>query len=463
MNYIVQDTIQELRAEMQQVLTNTIDQLSLTHDPNYGGLTAGDSYNYARDWQQKSAGWYYPYFHDYSFPCHEKYSGGGPEFPGDHPVIVNPRTFSPVSQPYPCGVRTGMYTDSVPGGVRATTGHMQHGHNYNTVNHDNNAHMKYRSDYVGYGSASSGSPSPPSEASPRYSGFADSPSANRLQGCSAQDSEDDEFFPKPPYSYSCLIALAMMKSRTGNMPVTEIYSFIREHYPYFKTAPDGWKNSVRHNLSLNKCFLKIEPSQADPNRKGCLWALHPDKVDKMMSEVRKWKKKDPEAIRRSMAYPVDFHYDGCTPSSSGSPSPVPSPAEVCRGPARSPPESCRGPAQEPAASHPAADRQPYVGSTVGSRTDDSCLRHNGYTTQPYNHTQSAPSPTAPSPADSSGTQPSPEGKTASPGGTPEQTPDSWIVVQGDPLMYSAAYSVHEPAYSFNQGHFYNSGAPLTLY
>ncbi|KAI8511685.1 hypothetical protein Bbelb_107850 [Branchiostoma belcheri] len=104
MNYIVQDTIQELRAEMQQVLTNTIDQLSLTHDPNYGGLTAGDSYNYARDWQQKSAGWYYPYFHDYSFPCHEKYSGGGPEFPGDHPVIVNPRTFSPVSQPYPCGV-----------------------------------------------------------------------------------------------------------------------------------------------------------------------------------------------------------------------------------------------------------------------------------------------------------------------------------------------------------------------
>ncbi|XP_078595946.1 uncharacterized protein LOC144873008 [Branchiostoma floridae x Branchiostoma japonicum] len=430
MNYIVQDTIQELRAEMQQVLTNTIDQLSLSHDQTYG--TPGEPY-YPRDWQ-KSAGWYHPYF-DYSFP--EKYG----EFP-DHPVIVNPRTFSPVSQPYPCGVRTGMYANSLPavGGVGA--GHTQ--------GHYGDAHMKYRSDFVGYGSTSSGSPSPPSEASPQYS-FADSPTANRL-GCSAQDSEDDEVFPKPPYSYSCLIALAMMKSRTGNMPVTEIYSFIREHYPYFKTAPDGWKNSVRHNLSLNKCFLKIEPSQADPNRKGCLWALHPDKVDKMMSEIRKWKKKDPEAIRRSMAYPVDFHYDGCTPSSSASPSPVPSPAEVRQ-----------VPAQEKAVPHPTAGRQAYIG-TVGNMADDSCLRHNGYNTQPYNQGQSAPSPTAPSSAESSGTQPSPEGKASAPSpGTPEQTPDNWIVVQGDPLMYSAAYSVHEPAYGFNQGHFYNPGAQLTMY
>lgn len=57
--------------------------------------------------------------------------------------------------------------------------------------------------------------------------------------------------------YSCLIAMSLQKSKTGALPVSDIYSFMMENFPYFKTAPDGWKNSVRHNLSLNKCFEKV--------------------------------------------------------------------------------------------------------------------------------------------------------------------------------------------------------------
>lgn len=70
-----------------------------------------------------------------------------------------------------------------------------------------------------------------------------------------------------------------------------------------QTAPDGWKNSVRHNLSLNKCFEKVENKMSSSSRKGCLWALNPAKIDKMEEEMQKWKRKDLPAIRRSMANP----------------------------------------------------------------------------------------------------------------------------------------------------------------
>lgn len=111
-------------------------------------------------------------------------------------------------------------------------------------------------------------------------------------------------YPKPAYSYSCLIALALKNSRSGSLPVSEIYSFMCEHFPYFKTAPSGWKNSVRHNLSLNKCFEKIEKPATNGNqRKGCLWAMNPERIAKMDEEVQKWSRKDPLAIRNAMVFP----------------------------------------------------------------------------------------------------------------------------------------------------------------
>ncbi|XP_066466009.1 forkhead box protein N4 [Tiliqua scincoides] len=113
-------------------------------------------------------------------------------------------------------------------------------------------------------------------------------------------------YPKPIYSYSCLIAMALKNSKTGSLPVSEIYSFMKEHFPYFKTAPDGWKNSVRHNLSLNKCFEKVENKVGGTSRKGCLWTLNPAKINKMEEEMQKWKRKDLAAIHRSMANPEEL-------------------------------------------------------------------------------------------------------------------------------------------------------------
>ncbi|XP_051520987.1 forkhead box protein N1 [Myxocyprinus asiaticus] len=125
---------------------------------------------------------------------------------------------------------------------------------------------------------------------------------------SSQTSQDSALpmYPKPVYSYSILIFLALRNSKTGSLPVSEIYSFMTEHFPYFKTAPDGWKNSVRHNLSLNKCFEKVENKNGNSSRKGCLWALNPAKVEKMQEELHKWRRKDPLTVRRSMARPEEL-------------------------------------------------------------------------------------------------------------------------------------------------------------
>ncbi|KAJ7416393.1 forkhead box N1 [Willisornis vidua] len=124
----------------------------------------------------------------------------------------------------------------------------------------------------------------------------------RIAPQSSQDAQQP-LFPKPIYSYSILIFMALKNSKTGSLPVSEIYNFMTEHFPYFKTAPDGWKNSVRHNLSLNKCFEKVENKSGNSSRKGCLWALNPAKIDKMQEELQKWKRKDPVAVRKSMAKP----------------------------------------------------------------------------------------------------------------------------------------------------------------
>ena len=102
-----------------------------------------------------------------------------------------------------------------------------------------------------------------------------------------------------------MVILSVLKKLKEYFIFNDFFFIFSDHFPYFKTAPNGWKNSVRHNLSLNKCFEKIEkPSANGTNqRKGCLWAMNPEKVTKMDDEVKKWSRKDPMAIKKAMVYP----------------------------------------------------------------------------------------------------------------------------------------------------------------
>ena len=70
--------------------------------------------------------------------------------------------------------------------------------------------------------------------------------------------ESGEEVHKPPLSFACMIFMALESSPTKTLPVKEIYDWIIWKFPYYRTAASGWKNSIRHNLSLNKCFRKVD-------------------------------------------------------------------------------------------------------------------------------------------------------------------------------------------------------------
>uniref|UniRef100_A0A5K3F6E1 Fork-head domain-containing protein n=1 Tax=Mesocestoides corti TaxID=53468 RepID=A0A5K3F6E1_MESCO len=79
---------------------------------------------------------------------------------------------------------------------------------------------------------------------------------------------------KPPYSYIALIAMAIRASPNKRCTLSEIYQYLHSKYPFFRGSYTGWKNSVRHNLSLNEVFIKLPKGMGRPG-KGHYWTIDP--------------------------------------------------------------------------------------------------------------------------------------------------------------------------------------------
>ena len=122
--------------------------------------------------------------------------------------------------------------------------------------------------------------------------------------------EDDG--SKPPYSYASLIAMAILRAPHRKLTLAQIYKWITDTFAHYRAAETGWQNSIRHNLSLNKAFVKHERPKDDPG-KGNYWMIEPGMESTFIKEKPSRRSTGP--VRFQVQNNSDFR-----PSSSAGPS-----------------------------------------------------------------------------------------------------------------------------------------------
>ena len=87
-------------------------------------------------------------------------------------------------------------------------------------------------------------------------------------GKSAKNGVTDNGLP----SYTAMIAQAILKKDGNKSTLSDIYEFMEKSFPSLERRGTGWRNCVRHTLSLNDCFIKLHRPE---NGRSCNWAVHP--------------------------------------------------------------------------------------------------------------------------------------------------------------------------------------------
>ncbi|XP_049550729.1 forkhead box protein M1 isoform X3 [Orcinus orca] len=114
----------------------------------------------------------------------------------------------------------------------------------------------------------------------------------------------DSVSERPPYSYMAMIQFAINSTERKRMTLKDIYTWIEDHFPYFKhIAKPGWKNSIRHNLSLHDMFVR----ETSANGKVSFWTIHPSANRYLtLDQVFKQQKRPNPELRRNVAIKTEL-------------------------------------------------------------------------------------------------------------------------------------------------------------
>ncbi|XP_020007928.1 forkhead box protein R2 [Castor canadensis] len=117
---------------------------------------------------------------------------------------------------------------------------------------------------------------------------------------------ENKSWPRPPLNYSHLIALALKNSPPCGLNVQQIYNFTQQHFPFYWTAPEGWKNTIRHNLCFLGSFEKVPltpEDEAELKPRSCLWRLTEEGHRRFQEDIRVLASVCKESIQQSMSQP----------------------------------------------------------------------------------------------------------------------------------------------------------------
>ncbi|XP_056378855.1 forkhead activin signal transducer 3-like [Hyla sarda] len=107
-------------------------------------------------------------------------------------------------------------------------------------------------------------------------------------------------YAKPPYSYLAMIALVIQNAPDKRLKLSQILQEISTLFPFFKGDYQGWKDSIRHNLSSNDCFKKVLKDPHKPQAKGNYWTVD---VSRIPADAMKLQN---TAVTRQDIYPHDL-------------------------------------------------------------------------------------------------------------------------------------------------------------